>query len=466
MSRLIRARRRAGLAPAAVTLATLLLAGLLAPSAAPAQDVKSLDELLRMVEKGKLAESQENRDRETRFKQARDEQQGLLAQARRELADAERTSATLEKRYDANELEITDVNEQLNRRMGSLRELFGVLQQVSSDTQGQLENSLTSAQLPGRGEFLGELTSKLGSSSTLPSIEEIERLWFLMHQEMTETGKIVKFPAEVIQADGNQAQMEVVRVGAFNIVAPGAYLQYTPETGNLSELSRQPQGRFTKTTGALFDGGEQVTFGVDPTRGQILATYLERPGLRERIAQGGIVGYVIIGLGILGLLISAERMFSLGVANRKVSAQLKNATPQADNPLGRVLAVAEEHKGADSETLELKLSEAVFREQPALTRSLLFIKIISVVAPLLGLLGTVTGMIVTFQAITLFGTGDPKLMAGGISQALVTTVLGLTVAIPIVLLHTVVSGRSRHILHVLQEQAAGLIAERSEKETA
>ena len=164
---------------------------------------------------------------------------------------------------------------------------------------------------------------------------------------------------------------------------------------------------------------------------------------------------------MIGLLISLERLISLSISSRKVTAQLKSGTPNSDNPLGRVLQVAEQNKLANVETLELKLGEAVFRETPRLTRTLLFIKIIGVVAPLLGLLGTVTGMIVTFQAITLFGTGDPKLMAGGISQALVTTVLGLTVAIPVVLLHTLVSGRSKRILHILQEQSAGIVAERS-----
>jgi biopolymer transport protein ExbB len=321
---------------------------------------------------------------------------------------------------------------------------------------------VTSAQYPDRGDFLVELDRKLASDSALPSIEEIERLWFLLQQEMTETGKVVKFPATVIARDGREIQEDVVRVGGFNLVARGRYLQYTPETGNLSELGRQPQRRFTKTTASLLDAQDgSVVFGVDPTRGQILATYLDRPALNERIGQGGLVGYVIIGLGVIGLLLALERLLRLGLTSRKVSAQLKSDTASKDNPLGRVLLVAEDYSGGDVETLELKLGEAVFKEMPQLTRTLLFIKTISVVAPLLGLLGTVTGMIVTFQAITLFGTGDPKLMAGGISQALVTTVLGLTVAIPIVLLHTLVSGRSKRILHILQEQSAGIVADRS-----
>ena len=424
----------------------------------------SLDELLRMVGEGRSNDQKIDADREAKFRAARDQQQQLLAEARARLASEESRSQTLEQSYNENELKIADVTGQLDRRMGTLRELFGVLQQVTGDTQGLLENSVTSVQLPDRSEFLVELNQKLGSSSTLPSIEEIEHLWFLIQQEMTETGKIVKFPATVIATDGREVQEDVVRVGAFNIVGDGKYLQYTPETGNLVELARQPQGRFTNTASKLFDAQEgAVTFGIDPTRGQILATYVDRPGLGERITQGGLVGYVTIALGILGMLIAIERLITLSAFSGKVTAQLKDSTPHLDNPLGRVLLVAQENKDADLETLELKLGEAVFKESPKLTRSLLFIKIISVVAPLLGLLGTVTGMIVTFQAITLFGTGDPKLMAGGISQALVTTVIGLAVAIPMVLLHTVISGRSRRILHILQEQSAGIVAERSEQ---
>ena len=230
-------------------------------------------------------------------------------------------------------------------------------------------------------------------------------------------------------------------------------------------MPRQPeQGRFTGSTSDLLEETEgMVRFGLDPTLGGVLSTLIARPNLTERIQQGGLVGYLIIALGIIGLMISAERMVVLGIASRKVTAQLATETPSSDNALGRVLGVYNDNRKQDTGTLELKLSEAIFKETPALNRALLFIKIISVVAPLMGLLGTVTGMIQTFQAITLYGTGDPKLMAGGISQALVTTVLGLTVAIPMVLLHTLVSGRSKRIVQVLQEQSAGIIAEHAER---
>ena len=446
-------------------LFVLLVVLLALPSLAQEQPpAGNLDELLKMVREGRTTDESLHRQREAEFRAARDQQQQLLTNARRQLRDVERRSEQLESTYNDNDLHIVEVTEQLDRRLGSMKEMFGVLQQVAGDTKGLLDNSITSAQFPGRGQFLLELNRKLASASALPTIEDVEQLWFLLQQEMTETGKVVRFPAEVIAADGKEVHEDVVRVGAFNIVSRAGYLQYTPETGNLSALSRQPQGRFTKSALALVDAEQGgVVFGIDPTRGQILATYLDRPSLTERVAQGGLVGYVIIGLGIIGLLLAIERLISLSLISGKVTAQLKSDSPNPNNPLGRVLQVAAEQDTNDVETLELKLGEAVFREMPKLTRSLLFIKTISVVAPLLGLLGTVTGMIVTFQAITLFGTGDPKLMAGGISQALVTTVLGLTVAIPIVLLHTLVSGRSKGILHVLQQQSAGIVAARSDQ---
>ena len=445
-----------------ITLLALLVLPCPAQEPQPAQN---LDDLLKMVQDGRTTDESLHRQRETEFRAARDRQQQLLTDARRELRNAELLSEQLENTYNDNDLHIVEVTEQLDRRLGSMKELFGVMQQVAGDTKGLLDNSLTSAQFPNRGRFLLELNGKLSSASALPTIDDIEQLWFLLQQEMTETGKVVRFPADVTAADGTEVHEGVVRVGAFNIVSDGGYLQYTPETGNLSELSRQPQGRFVNSARDLMDATEgSIVFGIDPTRGQILATYLDRPTLTERIAQGGLVGYVIIGLGIIGLLLALERLASLTLIGGKVKAQLGSATPNKNNPLGRVLLVADELNTNDTETLELKLGEAVYKEMPRLTRSLLFIKIISVVAPLLGLLGTVTGMIVTFQAITLFGTGDPKLMAGGISQALVTTVLGLTVAIPIVLLHTLVSGRSKGILHILQQQSAGIVADRSEQQ--
>ena len=446
-------------------MAAVFLLGTMSPMQAQGQ-ARSLDELLRLVEQGRARDSEEARQREREFEAQRGEQERLLREARATQQREERRSETLEGAFGENELEISRLNVALNENLGELRELFGVVQLIAGDAASQFDNSLTAIQYPDRRDFLLGLAERMGQTARIASVEEIERLWFELQREATELGKVARMPVEVVSADGNREIRDVVRVGAFNLVSDGKYLSYEPATRSVSELVRQPdQRRFISSTSRLVNSSDGFTaFGLDPTRGQILSLLIEQPTLRERVQQGAEIGYLIIALGILGLLLAIERLITLGLISSKVTRQLKSGEPRDDNPLGRVLKVYHNNKQVDTETLELKLGEAIIKETPRLQRFLLFLKIISVVAPLMGLLGTVTGMIQTFQAITLFGTGDPTLMAGGISQALVTTVLGLVVAIPIVLLHTVVSGRSKRIIHVLNEQSAGIVAEHSERE--
>ncbi|MCG8371069.1 MAG: MotA/TolQ/ExbB proton channel family protein [Proteobacteria bacterium] len=424
----------------------------------------SMAELLRLIERGQARDSREARQREAAFAQARNQQQSLLNQARAERTRQENTSTQLENRFEQNQQRIITARQALDERLGALKELFGVLQTVSGDTQGRFQSSLTNIEYPDRSLFLVELGSKMAGASSLASIEDIERLWYMLQQEVVESGRVSRFSHTVTRADGTQEEVEVVRVGAFNLVSDDGYLEYNAD-GTISELLRQPEGKFLGTTNDMIDAdpGEIVDFGIDVTRGSILGLLVESPTIRDRIEQGGIVGYCIIALGIIGLIIAILRWVSLSTADRKVRAQLKHDTASTDNPLGRVLAAYESNRGADTETIELKLSEAALKEMPDLTKGLLFIKVTAAVAPLMGLLGTVTGMIKTFQVITLYGAGDPKMMAGGISQALMTTVLGLCVAIPMVLLHTVVSGKSRKIVNILQSQSAGLVAQHSEQ---
>ncbi|MDJ0909567.1 MAG: MotA/TolQ/ExbB proton channel family protein [Woeseiaceae bacterium] len=445
----------------------LLAAGLLAFGAANAQDgeAATMEELLRLIEQGQASDSREARQREAEFTTQRNRQQALLNEARAERSRQEAESARLEQLFEANQQRIATARQSLDERLGALKELFGVLQQVSSDMQGRFAVSLTSLQYPDRADFLIELGAKMQGATELASIEDIETLWYEMQREVVESGKIVRFNHEVIRANGETGETEVIRVGVFNILSDGGYLKVN-ETGSVSELPVQPGGRFLSTTGDMMSSNaeETIDFGLDIARGGILGLLVESPTIRDRIEQGGIVGYCIIALGIVGLLIAIWRFMGLSTASRKVTAQLKRDTASTDNPLGRVLAAAESNTQADTETLELKLSEAALKEMPGLTKGLLFIKVISVVAPLMGLLGTVTGMIKTFQTITLYGAGDPKMMAGGISQALMTTVLGLVVAIPMVLLHTIVSGQSRKIINIIQSQSAGIVAQHSEKQ--
>lgn len=426
----------------------------------------SLDDLLNQVHSGSVKDAKENASRINAFKAEKSQQTNKLKNMKQQRVREEKRSASLETKFEKNERELVVLEKALSDRLGSLKELFGVLQQTAGDARGQFDNSLTQLQFKDRSQFLTDLAKKMGQSSTLVSIEEIERLWFELQREMTESAKVVKFKAQVVTTSGEAVERTVTRIGLFNVVADGQYLQYVPETGNLVELSRQPKGYYLDKIEDFEESQSGLqAMGIDPSRGQLLALLVQAPGFFERIDQGGAVGYIILLLGLVALLVAGERLYKLGTTGSKVRAQLKNTTqPQVNNPLGRVLKVYEDNPNANTETLELKLGESVLKETVGLNKSLSFLKVIAVVAPLMGLLGTVTGMIVTFQAITLFGTGDPKLMAGGISQALVTTVLGLCVAIPTVFLHTITSTRAKHITQILEEQATGMVASRSENE--
>ena len=447
-----------------IIAAGLLCLGMTTAHAQDESDARSMAELLSLIEQGQARDSQIARQREAEFAQAKNRQQSLLNQSRANRTREENISESLESRFEDNQQKIITASQALDERLGALKELFGVLQTVSGDTQGVFSTSLTNIQYPDRGEFLVALGSKMAGASSLASIADIERLWGMIQKEIVESGRVVRFSNIVTKADGQQEEMDVIRIGSYNVIKENGYLKYNSSEGTLTELARQPESRYTGTTSDLMNADSgTVTFGLDVTRGTILGLLVESPTIKDRIEQGGIVGYCIIALGIVGLLIAIWRWFGLTGDSRRVAAQLKRDTASTDNPLGRVLAAYESNSSADTETIELKLSEAALKEMPGLTKGLLFIKVVSAVAPLMGLLGTVTGMIKTFQVITLYGAGDPKMMAGGISQALMTTVLGLVVAIPMVLLHTVVSGQSRKIINILQSQSAGLVAQHSER---
>lgn len=423
----------------------------------------SLDQLLEEVRIGRESERRKNAQREAEFSKARDQQKNLLRRARNTLKKEEDRSTRLENDFKNNEIRLAQLENLLTEKLGDLGELFGIVRQVAGDTRGQVEASLISAQFPGRAAFLGELAQ----SKELPTIQQLRDLWYAIQMEMTESAKVSRFRTSVITVDGKEASREVVRIGTFNAISNGQYLRYDAELGKLAELGRQPAGRYLSIAEDFGETQSGIAeMAIDPSRGSILSLLVLTPSLRERVDQGGTVGYAIIVLAIFGLMLAVWRLFQLSVVASKVNAQMRTETADEDNPLGRVLIAYHNNREADVETLELKLDEAILQEMPDLERGLSTIKVLSAVAPLMGLLGTVTGMIETFQAITLFGTGDPKLMAGGISQALVTTVLGLLTAIPLVLLHTVVSGRSKSVTHILEEQSAGMIATHAERRAA
>ena len=420
----------------------------------------SLDQLLLEVKQSQGAQGKINKARESQFLKDKNQQQRVMAKAKAELQKQEILSKKLKSQMEGNEQELVQLEAELKNRSGVLGELFGVARQVAGDLKADLENSLISEQFPNRSKQLDNLVT----SKSLPTIEQLESLWFSLQQEMTESGKNVFYQTEILTVSGEPKPAKVTRVGSFNAFSDGNYLRYLPETGRLAELARQPASQFT----TLAEDFETATSGqaavaIDPTRGVMLSLLIQTPDVIERIQQGGIIGYIILVLGAVGFVYSIWRLIRLTLTGAQMSKQLTATEPDQANPLGRVIAATQQQGFEDSETYELLLDEAITKEVPLLEKGQTMIKLLAAVAPLLGLLGTVTGMIATFQSISLFGTGDPKLMASGISQALVTTMLGLVVAIPLLFLHNLIASRSRTLIQILDEQSAGLIAKRLAK---
>lgn len=446
---------------------TILILGIvlsLALPSLPAQ-AQSLDELLKLVEQGQTRDAQTHRERLAAFQEKRSEQTRLTREAETERDRLQRLSVQLEQKYAQNDEQLTEAQARLDERLGSLKELFGVLQQVSGETQGVFENSVTSSQVDDRGAFLKELIRKTGSSSQLPSVEELERLWYEMQREMTFTGQVASYQAPVVSPDGESEVREVVRIGGFGAVAGEQFLKWDSETGQLIELAKQPAGRYTGPNEDLAEAesGERLGVWLDPSRGTLLEIMVQSPALGERLQQGGVIGYIIIVLGAIGMALGIWRVIVLTGLGKKINDQIGSDKADTGNPLGRVMAAYEKNRDADTETLELHLSEAIANEVPVFNRYINWIKLIAAVAPLLGLLGTVTGMISVFETLALSGAGDPKDMAGGISQALMTTVLGLVAAVPALFMHALCTSISRTQILTLEERATGILARQAER---
>jgi len=432
----------------ALTLALL-------PALAVAAEPLSPDQLLQRIRSERAAEVTAMQSREQAFIAERGERAQLLAGARSALSTQKAEAERLKAEFDRQESQSAEQEKLLTQRVGHLGELFGVVRQSAGDVAGQWQDSLLNAQYPQR---LASLKA-LAESRTLPSAADLDGYWMLLLEDLTASGRVERVQLPVVAADGTRAPQRVLRVGTFSAYGSDDFLRYDADAGELIAPPRQPSG-----LGQVSDylGSSEAVAGlpVDPSRGTLLAQLQRQPGLWDRVQQGGLVGWVILALGLFGLLLAIWRMVFLTRAGRGVSAQMHDlSAPRADNPLGRIIGVlGPKPQLSDLETLELKLDEAILLETPPLEKGQGLLKLLCAVAPLLGLLGTVTGMIVTFQAITQGGGGDSRLMADGISQALVTTVLGLVVAIPLLFLHTLLASRSKGLIQLLEQQSAGLIA--------
>lgn len=432
--------------------------------ATQASAVESLRDLLEQTKNSRAEKDKLNAAREKEFLANKDQQASTLAAAKAKRDAAEARSKQLSASFDANEIKLAELEARLTQRSGNLGELFGVVRTVAGDGSTIMFNSLLSAQYPGRDVFFADL----GKSKELPSIEKLERLWFEIQREMTESGQVVRFPVQIIDADGKPKDAEVVRIGSFISMADGQYLNYLPSVGKLAVLPRQPSGElgaFAKELGEAESG--HVRAAVDPSRGVLLGMIVQRPNVMERIEKGQAVGYVIITVGMIGFVLAIWQAIYLIRTRTAVTRQLKRLDRLSnDNPLGRVLASVKTDPSnieTDAEVVELRVSEAVLREVPKLERFQPFLRLAVAAGPLLGLVGTVIGMIITFQSITESGSSDPRLMANGIGQAMIATVLGLGIAVPLLFMNAGLATLSRGVVQILDEQSTGLLAETLER---
>lgn len=434
-------------------------------TAVQAQEPASLQDLLNSVKANRASEQKINAQREAEFTSARADKQALLRKAEADLKAEQSRGDRLQKQFADNEVKLNEKAAELDQATGTLGEMFGVVRQAASEAYGRIATSVVSAQYPGRDEFLSRMSEE---SRGLPNIAELEELWLSLQTEMTEQGQVVRFSTDVINLDGGTNTQEVVRVGTFNLIGDEGYLTYDDVNKVVQPLGRQPDGYMVDSTADLRSATSGfVGFYADPSRGQILGLLKQKATMMERYHAGGVVGYIITAMLALGLLIGVYKVLTLSLIGGKIRAQLKNpGSPSENNPLGRILKVYQNNKNTDAENLELKLDEAILKELPSIEAGINIIKIFSAIAPLLGLLGTVLGMIATFQTITLFGTGDPRMMAGSISMALVTTAQGIIAALPLILTHSIVASKSKSIVHILDEQTAGIIAAHAESEKA
>ena len=445
------------------TLTRSLLAAILvsfagAAFAAP-QQAANLEQLLQQVRNASSANAALDRQREQQFLQQNKQQAQILAEAKKALSNEQARSKQLQATFNSNQQKLNDLVNQLHTQEGDFSKLFDTARQTASNLKDTLDNSLVSAQYAGRGVTL----ARMAESRDLPSLKDLHQLWYLMQQEMVEDGTVAKFPATITREDGTQIKANVVRIGVFDAINGDSFLRYLPETGALVELNRQPSSAYRGMAAKLSNAKQGVLpMAIDPTGGTLLATLVNQPSLWERISQGHVAGWIIIFLGIVGLLVVLERGAYLTLAGSKMKAQMNSSRPDLNNPLGRILTVFNESKSDDPESLELRMDEALMKERPVIGARIGFLKAVAVLGILLGLLGSVMGVMNTFQSMNLFGSSTP-LIADGISSALVPTWLGLLVAVIMLFFHGVLANRSEGLMRMLEQQTASFIASRAEK---
>ncbi|MGN2755357.1 MotA/TolQ/ExbB proton channel family protein [Aliivibrio fischeri] len=327
----------------------------------------------------------------------------------------------LAKTFSKNEGELAKQEEKLRLDTGSLGELFGVVRQAAKELESENQTSVTGAD----STQYSQAVTSIAAAKTLPTLLQLTDLWLSMDEQIQASAELKETEVKVIDGEGNIAPQLAYRIGSIGLISEQGYLHWDGKRQDATYYSKQPENGPRLNSLSELSEGNVETMIVDPSRGFMLDQLALTPSLFERLQAGGVVGQIILTLLVIGLIIAIFRGSKLALVQQQIKKQLKTPETPTDNPLGRILSVYDEEKHRNVESLELRLLEAIVDEQQGLEKGLSMLKLLAALAPMLGLLGTVTGMIETFQVITQFGNGDPKVMAGGISMALVTTVLGL-----------------------------------------
>lgn len=438
-------------------LAVLLCITSISFSAFSASDTTA--QLVNKAKSESRIQASHNVVRESEFKRTEQELKAIKAQLATKRASIQAATDALTRTFSENENKLARLEEKLRLETGSLGELFGVVRQNAKELGAELNSTINSVD---RGAHT-ETVNQIIDAKSLPSMPQLSGLWASMNEQIQASAELSKSQIAFINGEGNTQTVDAFRLGSIGLVTEQGYVSWNTQREDAIAYLKQPSNGPTLASLSSLANGEVSNVVVDPSRGFMLEQLALTPSLTDRLQAGGVVGKVILGLLAIGLIIALVRGVSLMIARQKIRCQLKNSEQAGDNPLGRILAVYDKEQNQTVEALELRLLEAVVDEQTHLEKGLSMLKLLAALAPMLGLLGTVTGMIETFQVITQFGNGDPKVMAGGISMALVTTVLGLVAAMPLLLAHNILSTQAENIRNILEKQGIGLVAEQAEK---
>jgi len=407
--------------------------------------VEKIQDLINRVEKNREELSAMDNARVNEFIKKVADRRFLLSKAKKQLADEEARNVRLEDLFEANEIKLSELETELNIKLGVLGELFGVARQMAGELQADSESAYNFTEHPNRTDALNEI-----GKIKVHNLKNLEDLWVLHLNEIASSGEIKVISANVINSSGDIEEDQLVRYGPFNMVKNRSFVKTDVANNAFSVLQKQPDRSLRRKFRSHYRSDGYAVAPIDPTRGFLLSLYLDKPSTFERIAQGKLIGFIIVLIGISGLIFAAYRYYTLYLYSKTIKSKDEN------DIFSKIENIS--NASNDVETFERECDEVLLTVNGNLSWGVNWIKFLAAVAPLLGLLGTVIGMIETFQSITLFGTGDPKLMAGGISQALVTTMLGLIAAVPLLFVHNILESRSRSITQVYEEQAIGFIA--------